>query len=245
MAKQHQMIHRACMIVWCALAAGVTSVRCVDNTEVAGRRHSEPPRAAQARNPFSSEDGPIVPALTDCVRIVLEFERAGAALRRSVAIVRNECVVPVAILTTPSELRVRKTEDDRFAEQTVSTAAHSTFYVAPASVGLSHDMFFGDGGNLLYGEPRYSVVPARSQRSIPIKGSDRLLASLPGGGDISVALVAMVVAVSPQHHGAEPFDLRVGVDALNRESSRDGRGVDSQPFRLSRLVQQVGASATF
>ncbi|HEX8619709.1 MAG TPA: hypothetical protein VF911_19160 [Thermoanaerobaculia bacterium] len=195
----------------------------------------------QTLNPFSSEEGPIVSALVDCIHIKLKLERSGSAARPRVVAVRNECRDAVAIPATPTELRVRTTQQQVFPEQTLLTAAQSMCYVAPASVGLSGDMFFGYGRKLVYGEPRYSAVPAGTQRPTAILGANRLFARFPGG-EVIVALETMVVPVSSEDRSAEAFNLNLGVDELNRGAKRDIAGL---PFRLSRRVQQVTATATF
>ncbi|HEX8620193.1 MAG TPA: hypothetical protein VF911_21620 [Thermoanaerobaculia bacterium] len=194
-------------------------------------------------HPFSSDDGPIEP-VSDCVRLELDVRRGGGTFARSTVEVSNDCRHGVAILTTPLELRVRRTDAERFPSQSLFTAAHATFYVAPARVGLSSDMFFGDGGKIVYGRPGYTTAPAGARVSIPILGADRLLIGLPDG-ETSVALVTAVVPVSVDDRRADPFDLALDVGTMNLRAKQRNDALRLEPFRISRRAQELSATTTF
>lgn len=192
-----------------------------------------------AKNPFAADEGP-GEVVSRCVRATLFLERSGASLARAVLNVRNDCSTAAAVLTAPTEVRVRRRTSDRFPEQSSLTRAYVTFYVAPRTVGLSSEMFFGDGGYLVYVPPAYTAVPANGSVAVPIRSADRLLIDT-APGEAVMTVFTSVVPMAVYEPSASPIDLTVDVAAYNKQH----KGGRTEPFRLSRRAHEISATLVY
>ena len=224
----------------CLIVIALLFVRCTRPEATAGRP-SKAVSQVDRPNPFSLEDGPIEPEISQCVHLTFDVRKTGAAFTHAAIDVRNQCGYPIAILTAPGEIRVRRSTDDRFPDQSLSTAANATFYVARKGVPLSPDMFWGDGGSIVYGLPRYASVPANGTVTVPIEGAERLTEGEPAIG--SMALVTFVTPLSAYEAHVDPFDLALSVDTFNNRQLRTGS--KREPFRMSRRVHEISGSVGF
>jgi len=151
-------------------------------------------------------------------------------------VVSNECSFAVALLTSPLEVRVRRTGTESFVNERMNrAAAYAILYfvdAAPGAEGFQGDGVARDGGLQVLRPPGYTTVPARETIRVPLKC------------DVSVAegryFMPVMTYEAPQGGAPErsdPFDCRATVEHFN------GKTQKSVDISLSEAARQVSSKS--
>lgn len=144
-----------------AVALVIVSSACAPAEELptksAAPKESLPPVVTE--NPFTRPS--FEAQMPQCTTVTLEV--AYEATLSAVSIV-NRCDHAVAVLTSPIEIRVRRTGTEKFTYERTRWAAYALLYVVSAELG--NDAFRGDGvirdgGLRVSRAPRYVTIPGR------------------------------------------------------------------------------------
>jgi hypothetical protein len=150
--------------------------------------------------------------------------------------IQNNCDESIAILTSPTELRIRVTKA-RIPWEGWDTGqiAYATLYVFTRKLGLSH-AFAGDAVLQVKGMPGYAVVSPRSIRRVPISDTAPHRAALKAG-HYAATLLTFAAESPPADPGTDSeFDLSHTL-TLHNDRHRDARVV-----RLKATVEPVKCS---
>lgn len=202
----------------------------VASTKAAGS--SEPQATGHDRyeNPFtrSTFEGP----RETCVSVALE-SRSG---RLSEVRLANRCDYAVAVLTSPLEVRVRRTGNERFVYERMSWAAYAVVYVVAAELGekaFHGDGVVRDGGLRVRRAPEYTSIGPNAATTVPVRCEIDLA---PGRYVYSLSTFEAPLGDAPARSGS--FDCAESVESWNAGM------VDAAHVSLSRDAGQIqGGSA--
>lgn len=181
-------------------------------------------------NPFtrSTFEGP----RGTCVSVALE-SRSG---RLSEVRLANRCAYAVAVLTSPLEIRVRRTGNERFVNERMSWAAYAVVYVVAAELGekaFHGDGVVRDGGLRVRRAPEYTSIGPNAAMTVPVRCEIDLA---PGRYVYSLSTFEAPLGGAPPGSGS--FDCADSVESWN-----SGMG-DAAHVSLSRDAGQIqGGSA--
>lgn len=186
-------------------------------------------RLSAAENPFTRTSvEKSQPASDPCVTASLDTRNRPLPTKTTIS---NRCEHPVAVVTSPLEVRLRRTGEEKFVHERMSWTAYALLYVVAAD--RPGDPFRGDGvirdgGLRVRRPPAYLTVGPKATVTVPIECD----IDLPDG---RYALVLMTYEAlqrdSPEGNGT--FDCAVSVEAFN-----DGAEEAAQVY-LSREVREV------
>src|SRR5260221_9600636 len=149
-----------------------------------------------------------------CVEASLALDIvSGIRVSKATIVIRNHCRRPVAILTGPVELRIRKDRNQTFPNEITGTP-YVLFYVFRNDVRLPTDFFRGDGARTVRGAPTYAVVHAGASVSFALVGTAQLHA-LPHGSYRAIMFIPIAFAQG-DGGGDAAFDLSQSVAVHNR-----------------------------
>lgn len=118
-------------------------------------------------NPFTRPA--VEPRKPQCTTVALEV---ADELALSGVLVENHCDYAVALLTSPIEVRVRRSGNETFVHERMPWTAYALLYVVSAELGS--DAFRGDGvvrdgGSRVRRDPGYVTIPARATVKVPMR----------------------------------------------------------------------------
>lgn len=149
------------------LACRQAEVRSAPDPQSASIEDSAPSVAATTfENPFTKV------ALEESSQSCLNIAIQGRPSKDSKALVTNQCDYPVAVLTSPLEVRVRRTGAEKLVNERMSWAAYAILYVFPAALGeeaFRGDGIIRDGGLRVRRSPGYTSVGGRESIAIPLR----------------------------------------------------------------------------
>lgn len=195
------------------------STTVVDAAPLKHASHSAP------ENPFSRStyEGPSAA----CLSIELEFESG----QPSAAVVINKCGHSVAVLTSPLEMRVRRTGKEAFINERMPWAAYGILYAVAAELGdkaFRGDGVVRDGGFRVRRDPAYASIAPRSRVTVPMKCHLDL-----AQGSYSFFLSTFEAPLREAPTGSASFDCAASVDRWNAE------GQGGAQVSLGRDVVQI------
>jgi hypothetical protein len=183
-----------------------------------------------SRNPFTRPS--TAPQSGRCVTMTLKTENRWP---RAVKII-NACDYAVSVLTSPLEVRVRRTGVEKLVNERMSWAAYALLYVVAEDLGV--DAFRGDriardGGLRVRRPPAYVTVGPNATVAVPFRcGID-----VPGGRYV----MFLSTYEAPQGEAPtrnDPFDCADSVE-------RHNRGVeDLAHISLGGDVREIQSSST-
>jgi len=149
-----------------ALACGQAKVRSEPNSQSGSIEDSAPSvTKATVENPFTKVA--LEESYQSCLTIAIQV--TGGEPK---ALVTNQCDYPVALLTSPLEVRVRRTGTERLVNERMSWAVYAILYVFPASLGeeaFRGDGIIRDGGLRVRRSPGYTSIGGRESIAIPLR----------------------------------------------------------------------------
>lgn len=201
-----------------------------ESTQADGSSESQAIGRDHYENPFTRAtfEGPG----ETCLTVALETHSG----RLSEVRLRNRCDYAVAVLTSPLEVRVRRTGNERFVYERMSWAAYAIVYVIAAELG--EGAFHGngvvrDGGLRVRRAPEYTSIRPNAETTVPVKCEIDLA---PGRYVYSLSTFEAPLGDAAPRNGS--FDCAESVEKWN-----SGMG-DAAHVSLSRDAGQVqGGSA--
>lgn len=138
---------------------------------------------------------------------------AVATLEASTVSIQNRCGHGIAVLTSPLEVRIRRTGKEKFIHERMSSTAYALLYVVSARLGK--DAFRGDGvvrdgGLVVRREPAYVTIGARQRVKVPL----RCTVDVPPGR-YTLTLLTYEAPQGDAPAGGGSFDCRTSVAAHN------------------------------
>jgi hypothetical protein len=149
--------------------------------------------------------------------------------------ITNRCDYPVAVLTAPLELRVRRTGKEKFVYERMSWAAYAILYAVAADLGdqaFRGDGVIRDGGLRVRRALRYTSIGSMATATVPLRCATDLA---PGR-----YVFFLSTFEAPLHHAPhrnDPFTCSESVDHWNA-----GMG-DTAYLSLNQEVRQVQSSS--
>ncbi len=94
----------------------------------------------------------------------------------------NTCDLPVAVLASPCELRVRDEPSDSFIHEKMIHTAYARLYIFRRDLGIEDAFSPADGGIKVFGQPSYIIVPANASLDVSVASSSpHALGPIPAG----------------------------------------------------------------
>jgi hypothetical protein len=196
------------------------------------KRGQQTRRAGHAvPNPFTG-GGYVSSVSTDsrCVSAEL-FGTADSVGRQPFVRFRNTCGTPIAVLTSPLEVRVRRDAQQTFPSE-VTRTPYVLLYIYPESFGIAPSSFVGDKALFVCREPEYSVLRSDETRDIPVRGIDAINVR---AGSYGVLMLIPIVRTNTAP-ARSAFDVRRSVETHNDGCS--GRSLQL-PHVSDRVVIQT------
>jgi hypothetical protein len=153
----------------------------------------------------------------------------------SEALITNRCDQTVAVLTSPLEVRVRRTGTEIFVHERMPRAAYAILYAVASDLGssaLRGDGVIRDGGLRVRRAPGYTSVGPRSTATVPVLCDLGLAA-----GDYAFAIATYEAPLLEAPGRSDPFDCAQSVQYWN------AAGGDAPDVSISPHVRQILASA--
>jgi hypothetical protein len=136
--------------------------------------------------------------------------------------ISNRCDFAVAVLTSPLELRVRETEEEKFVYERMPWTAYGLLYVVSTKAGKNPfrgDGVARDGGPRLFRPPKYATVGAKSTVVLPVRCD--MLSSLDGRYGLHLATYAIYQGEAPSMTSG--FDCKESVTRHNQDKGEEVR----------------------
>jgi hypothetical protein len=192
-------------------------------------RQAAPTEAGE--NPFTRRT--FAEHKTECVSMSLQSQGD----RISQVRLANRCNHPVAVLTAPLELRVRRTGKEKFIYERTSWAAYAILYALATNLGdqaFRGDGVIRDGGLRLNRGPGYTAIGPKTTATVPLRCPTDLP---PGRYGFLLSTFEVLLHDAPRRN--DPFDCTLSVDRWN-----GGMGVSTFLFLNEEVGQLQGSSTT-
>lgn len=196
-------------------------------------------KTATSENPFLRSSGAELPT-EKCLTMNLDKPHGSASATMAIS---NQCDYPVAVLTAPLEVRLRRTGKEAWIyERRNGAAAYAILYVIAAKV--RDRAFVGDGivrcgGAQVRRPPGYWTVPAMGKVSVPFNCN----LDVPRG-QYFLPMMTFEARQGDAPLRSDPFDCSESVARYNSGASEAVQGVElgseARPLSSRSIAMESG-----